>query len=328
MKRWPIRLLLVQILMAIPLAGTFTVASVEAQQKPVEPGQLPAADATHAQEMDKAYHEQLKNGSLMIGHMSLALMALEHGFLDVAGKDVDEALKLARTLEKSAPEFKSKDTMRFGKLTHEEESTTRVFYIPIVDESFMVHGFDTRDGKREKVRETDAKLVHAHVSLDIRKAVSGLTDAKAALDKKDAKAAEKALTGIVSAAVADEVVASDPLIVAHDNLILAESLLGEKRYDSARYALKYARKGLGDYSSRLHDPARKQHVEQIQKDIDVLSEQLRKEDPSTLQKAGDAVKGWGANVKKWLTSHPEPGDKTEHSKPLRHMGIQPETQGK
>ncbi len=250
--------------------------------------------------MDKAYQQQLRNGSLMIGHVSLALMALEHGVLDVAGKDVDVALKLARRLEKSVPEFKSKDTLSFGKLTHEEESATRVFYIPIVDESFMVHGLDTRGRKHEKIRETDAKMIHTHVSLDIRKAISGLTDAKAALEKKDAEAAETALNGILSAAVTDEVIVSDPLHVAHDNLVLAENLLREKRYDAARFALKYASKGFEDYGSQVHDPARKQHAEQMQKDIDALSEQLRKEDPTTLQKAGDTVKGWGADVKKWF----------------------------
>lgn len=303
MKRQLVQVLFVNVLMLLPLAGALAVPPAEAQKKPAETVRPPAADATHAQEMDKAYHEQLRNGSLMIGHMSLALMALEHGIIDVAGKDVDEALKLARTLEKSAPEFKSKDTMRFGKLTHEEESATRVFYIPIVDESFMVHDLDTRGGKHEKIRETDARMVHAHVSLDIRKAVSGLTDAKAALDKKDAKAAEKALNGILSAAVADEVIVSDPLHVAHDNLILAGNLLREKRYDAARFALKHASKDFEDYGSQVHDPARKQHVEQMQKDIDALAEQLRKEDPTTLQKAGDTVKGWGATVKKWFV-HP------------------------
>lgn len=312
MKRQLIRVLFVHVLMLIPLAGALAVSPAQTQEKPAVTVQLPAADATHAQKMDKAYYQQLRNGSLMIGHMSLALMALEHGLLDVAGKDVDEALKLARTLEKSVPEFKSKDTMRFGKLTHEEESTTRVFYIPLVDESFMVHGLDTRGGKHEKIRETDAQMVHAHVSLDIRKATSGLMDAKAALEKKDTKAAETALNGILSAAVADEVIVSDPLLVAHDNLILAENLLREHRYDAARFALKYARKDLGDYSSGVHDPARKQHVEKMRKDIDALAEQLRKEDPTTLEKAGDTIKGWGANVKKW-SAHPapEPGHKLE-----------------
>jgi hypothetical protein len=310
MKRQLVQVLFVNVLILFPLAGALAVSPALVQKKPAETVRPPAADAAHAQEMDKAYHEQLRNGSLMIGHMSLALMALENGVLDVAGKDVDEALKLARNLEKSVPEFKFKDTLRFGKLTHEEESTTRVFYIPIVDESFMVHGLDTRGGKREKIREIDAKMVHVHVSLDIRKAISGLMDAKAALKKKDATAAEKALNGILSAAVADEVIVSDPLHVAHDNLILAENLLREKRYDAARFALKYARKGFDDYGSRAHDPAQKQHAEQMQKDIDELSEQLRKEDPTTLQKAGDTVKGWGANVKKWL-GHPEPGHKPE-----------------
>ena len=300
MKRQLIQVLFANVLMFLPLAGALAASPAQVEKKPAETVRPPAAHATHVKEMDKAYHKQLRNGSLMIGHMSLALMALEHGVLDVAGKDVDEALKLAQALEKSVPEFKSKDTMRFGKLTHEEESATMVFYIPIVDESFMVRGFNTRGGKHERIRETDAKMVHAHVSLDIRKAVSGLTDAKAALEKKDAKAAEQALDGILSAAVADEVVASDPLHVAHDNLILAENLLREKRYNAARFALKYASKGFDDYGSHVHDPAQKQHAERMQKDIDALSEQLRKEDPTTLQKAGDTVKGWGADVKKWF----------------------------
>lgn len=305
MKRQLVRVLFVRVLMLLPLAGALAVSPAQAQKKPAETVRPPAADAAHTQEMDKAYHEQLGNASLMIGHMSLALLALEHGLPDVAGQDVDEALKLARQLERSAPEFKSKDTMRFGKLTHEEESVTRVFYIPIVDESFMVHGLDAHGGKREKIRETDARMVHTHVSLDIRKAVSGLTDAKAALEKKDTKAAEQALNGIMSAAVTDEVVVSDPLDVVHDNLVLAENLLREKRYDAARFALKYASKGLDDYGSRTHDLAQKQDAERMRKDIDVLSEQLRKEDPTALQKARDTVKGWGAKVKKWF-AHPAP----------------------
>lgn len=317
MKRQLVQVLFVKVLMLIPLAGALAVPPVEVQKTPAETARPPAADATHAQEMNKAYQQQLRNGGLMIGHVSLALMALEHEVLDVAGKDVDVALKLSRTLEKSVPEFKSKDTLSFGKLTHEEESATRVFYIPIVDESFMVHDLDTRAGKHGKNRETDAKMIHTHVSLDIRKAISGLRDAKAALEKKDSKAAVTALNVILSAAVTDEVIVSDPLHLAHDHLVLVENLLREKRYDAARFALNYAKKGLGDYSSRAHDPERKQHAEQMQNDIDALSEQLRKEDPTTLQKAGDTVKGWGAKVKKWLTSHPESADKTEHPTPRR-----------
>ncbi|MDP2695439.1 MAG: hypothetical protein Q8O58_11325 [Gallionella sp.] len=316
MKRQLMQVLFVNVLMFLPLADALAGSPAQVQKTPAETVRPPAADATHAQEIDKAYRQQLRNGSLMIGHTSLALMALEHGVLDVASQDVDVALKLARTLEKSVPEFKSRDTLSFGKLTHEEESATRVFYIPIVDESFMVHGLDTRGRKHEKIRETDAKMIHTHVSLDIRKAVSGLTDAKAALEKKDAKAAETALNGILSAAVADEVIVSDPLHVAHDNLVLAENLLREKRYEAARFALKYASKGFEDYGSRLHDPARKQHVEQMQKDIDALAEQLRKEDPTRLQKAADTVKGWGAKVKKWF-GHPSP----QH-------GHKPEPQGR
>lgn len=297
MKRQLLQLMFVHALMVFPLAGALA-DSVQAQKTP------PSAEATHAHEIGAAYHEQLRNGGLMIGHMSLALMALEHGFLGAAGQDVNQALKIARTLKKSVPELKTKDTLRFGKVTHVEKNTAQVFYIPIMDDRFMVHGFDARGGKSEKTRETDAKVVDAHVSLDIRKAIGGLMDAKAALKKRDVMAAENALNGILSAAVVDEVIVSDPLYVAHDNLILAENLLREKRYDAVRYALKYSRQALGDYGSRVHDPDRKQHAEQMQKDIDAFSEQLRKEDPTTLQKAGDTVKGWGDEVKKWFLPIP------------------------
>lgn len=324
MKRQLVRVLFVHVLILIPWVGALADSPAQAQQKPTKAVQPLVADAIGAEEMDKAYHEQMKNGNLMIGRISLALMALEHGMLDAAGKDADEALKLARILEKNVPEFRYKDTMRFGKLTHEEESVTRVFYIPVADETFMVHGFDRPDSKGEKIRETDARMVHVHVTLDVRKAISGLMDANAAMKKKDAKAAERALSGILSAAVTDEVVIGNPLHIVHDNLILAENLLREKHYDGARFALKYAKKGLGDYESRLHDSGQKKHVTQMQKDIDAFSEQLRKDDPTVLQKAAATVKGWGKNVKKWLT-HPAPSHQPEHSAWPTQKDSKPET---
>lgn len=272
-----------------------------------------------AVEMSKEYHEQLRNGNLMIGHISMALMALDYGATDIAKTDVAEALKLATALEKGAPEVKSKETMSFGKLSHEHEGRAKDFYIPIVDDSFMVHGLETRGkAKDPKVRETDAVMVHSHVSLDVRKAVSGLTEAKTALESGQPAKAGEALNGILKAAVGSEVAVSDPLHTVHDNLVLAQNLLEEKRYGAARFALKYAKKGLGDYNFLVHEPERKQHVEQMQKDIDALSEELRKEDPAMLQKSATTIKGWGSAVKKWLTSHPEPGHEPEHPFILKH----------
>lgn len=303
---------LVVFAMILPMVGGVATSPVRAEERPAEAVRSPAAGATHAQQMTRAYQEQLRYGGLMIGHVSLARMALEHGVLDAAGRNVDEALRLARILEKRAPEFTSRDSVSFGKLTHEEERTVRVFYIPIMDETFIVHDLDVRAGKSDKIRETDAQMVHAHVSLDIRKAIGGLTDARAALAKNDPVAAEAALNGVLSAAVTEETVVSDPLHAAHDNLVLAENLLREKQYDAARFALKYARTGFEDYGARVHEPARKQHAEQMRKDIDELSERLRKEDPSALQKAAGTVKGWAVKVKDWLRHpYPEPGPKPE-----------------
>ncbi len=250
-----------------------------------------------ATEVSKEYQEQLRSANLMLGRISLALMALDHGAVDIAKADVAEALKLATALEKGAPEVKSKETVSFGKLSYELEGKTKNFYVPIVDDSFMVHGLEKRGkAKDSKLRETDAVTVHTHVLLDVRKAVSGLTEAKAALESGEPSKAGKALNGILNAAIGSEVAVTDPLQTVHDNLVLAENLLREKRYDAARFALKYARKGLGDYARHGDEKA---HAEQLQKDIDGLSEQLRKEDPTVLQKSADTVKGWVAAVKKW-----------------------------
>lgn len=302
------------LLLTSMLSSTLTFQpAFAADEKALPPAKVETpAKPDAAVEMSKEYHEQLKSGNLVIGDISMALMALDYGAVDIAKKDVAEALKLAIALEKGAPEIKSKETMSFGKLSHEHEGQAKDFYIPIVDDSFMVHGLETRGKATDpKVRETDAVMVHTHVSLDVRKAVSGLTEAKTALESGQSAQAEDALNSILKAAVGNEVAVADPLHTVHDNLVLAENLLREKRYDAARFALTYARKGLGDYNFLVHDPERKQHVGQMQKDIDTLSEQLNKDDPTTLQKAGATVKGWAMITGKWLVIA------------VKHSGIKP-----
>lgn len=276
---------------------------------------LPAAVAIAAgsQVLDKAYYAQLNDGRLMVGRVSLALLALEDGQLDTAATNVAEALKLAQDLEKSAPTFASKNRLSFGRLTHEAESKTQILYIPLADRTFVVHGFDAKPGKSGEVRETDATMVHAHVTLDVRKAIGGLTDAKAALDRKDAKAADQSLTAILKATVTHEMVSKDPLQVVHDNLTLSRELLTEKRYTAARFALKYAKQGLVDY--KTPETTRKQHVEQMEKDIEGLYEQLAKEDPTLLQRAIATIESWAGEIDGWLARDPT------HSKPQLHKRI-------
>ncbi len=62
---------------------------------------------------------------------------------------------------------------------------------------------------------------------------------------------------------------------------------------------------LSQYPSSFTSRAVQGLVQQMRKEIDALSDRLRKEDPTTLQKTEDTVKGWGAKVKKWF-DHPAP----------------------
>lgn len=79
-----------------------------------------------AVEVGKEYHKQLRQGNLMIGHISMALRALDYSYAEGAKKDIAEALKLAKELEKGAPEIRSKEAMSFGKLSHEHEEKPRI----------------------------------------------------------------------------------------------------------------------------------------------------------------------------------------------------------
>ena len=110
----------------------------------------------------------------------------------------------------------------------------------------------------------------------------------------------------------------NPLQAVHNNLVQAEHFLEKKQYADARHALTDAKKGLGDYKWLIHEDSQKEHVKTMEDEIGQLTEELKKEDPSTLDKATSKVKSWAAKVKKWLTSHPEPGHKPEHPYILKH----------
>ena len=112
----------------------------------------------------------------------------------------------------------------------------------------------------------------------------------------------------------------NPLQTVHDNLVQAGNFLAEKQYADARRALTNAKKGLGDYKWLIHEDSQKAHVKVMEDKIAQLSEELKKEDPSMLDKATAEVKEWAADVKGWLTSHPAPGHKAEHPEILQHKG--------
>ena len=116
------------------------------------------------------------------------------------------------------------------------------------------------------------------------------------------------------------------LQAVHDNLVQAEHFLENKQYADARHALTEAKKGLGDYKWLIHEDSQKVHVKAMENEIGQLTEELKKEDPSTLDKAVTKVKGWATEVKQWLTSHPPKGHKPEHPKIFQHKNNAPTTE--
>lgn len=95
---------------------------------------------------------------------------------------------------------------------------------------------------------------------------------------------------------------NNALQTVHDNLVQAQEFLAKKQYIDARHALTEAKKGLGDYKWLIHEDSQKAHVKAMGDEIGQLTEELKKEDPSTLDKATAKVKKWAATVNEWLAS--------------------------
>jgi uncharacterized protein YqgQ len=93
----------------------------------------------------------------------------------------------------------------------------------------------------------------------------------------------------------------------YDYLVMGDNLLKEKEFAYSRLTLKHAQKILKTYKPTIADPQRTDQINTMKYELGKLSEELKKEDPTMLDKALKQVERWIGLVKGWVTQHAKLG---------------------
>lgn len=288
-----------------PLAGALIViasvlapvlASAKEAAGAKAAGKSPTVEAQDSAERTLAHK--------MMGHVNLASVALETGLPEAASEHIQKAEKLAVQLEREAPTVVSQRHFKYGKLSYSVNDRVTDYYVPIVDDVFLVsdyeetfHAFENADRDA-----TDAGIVEVTISADLREVKKALVEAKAKIAAKKFGEANTALRDIFKHSIREERIIDEPIWAVHDNLVLAQNLIREKHYDGARFALQHARTNLGKLEKGKSDEKTKAEFKKMSGEIENLEADLRTQDPTLSQRADAIFSSWRRSVTGWFSS--------------------------
>lgn len=237
----------------------------------------------------------------MMGHISLAAVALDTQLPDAARDHLERASALVAQLEGIAPQVHSKTQFKYGKVSYNFEDHAKDYYVPIVDDMFLLSDYKSTFHvwkSRNDIKETDAGMVLVTVHADLRKIEKALQEAEKKIDAKEFTAAGEALNDIYKDAIVDEVEVTDPLWAVHDNLALAQNLIREEHYDAARFALKHARTHLKKLKKQRPDET--ESIQELDASIAKVEGELKQKDPTLTQSIETSVASWMTTVRSWF----------------------------
>ncbi len=243
-------------------------------------------------EDDAHYALLLKESSDILGHISMANIALLHDMYPEGIANVKLALKEARALEMQVAEFNSAQQLRFARISYTSQKGEHSYWIPVVNNALAVR---TMDGDFIKSRKpdvvvSDARIVHYNVLLNTQHVRDQLEKADVALKRKEYDKAEQALELASQAMYRDAEVQDQPLEAIHDNLMLARDLADDKNYTGAAYALEHAKQDLEQFKRSSPD----EDVKELGQEIAALDATLNQQQhPGMTQ----VVKQW---VAEWM----------------------------
>jgi len=250
------------------------------------------------------YRETLSQANKMLGYISLAYFSSDLDLTDSAMVDIAAAQRLAGRLENLAPTFVTESRIKYGKITYDIKGEERSYYIPVVDDEYLMRDYDDILNSRKgiDVVERDARLVTAKLNLDFRQVSRYLIIALNDIRNERYNSARVALGTLYHSALADESNVEQPLRSIHDNLKLAQSLLGGKQYTSARFSLEHAREQLDILEQANPTRVDSQSILKVGGEMFSLEKQLRDKNPELLLKAEHEVDNWIRTVDGWSVS--------------------------
>jgi hypothetical protein len=237
----------------------------------------------------------------MMGHINLAALSLDMKMSDAARDHLDRATALVAQLEETAPEVDSDTQLKYGKLSYNVVDEVKDYYVPIVDDIFLLSDYaPTFHAWQDRVDidEVDAGTVLVTVRADLREIGKALGEAKQKLDAKQYDAAAGALSDIYRDSIVEEVAIDDPLWAVHDNLALAQNLINEDQYDSARFALDHARSQLEQL--KKDRPAEAERIQTLDASVVKVENELSRKDPGLTQRAKSSIASMMATVRSWF----------------------------
>ncbi|MEJ2257732.1 MAG: YfdX family protein [Woeseiaceae bacterium] len=261
-----------------------------------------AADETPDPFIQQASHDEALAHKMM-GHISLAQMALGENLPDEARHQINRAKGLEQTLAADRPELTIDSNFEYGKITYDDESVVKSHYIPIIDDVLLVSDYAGvyAHGKTIDVDQTSAGVMHLSVSVDLREVKNGLDRASTAIDNRDYVAAESALADVFRNAIVDEQEVDDPKLLIAENLALARAFVNEGQYDSARLTLDHVKDHLKIARKEKLPGMNEATLDRFANELDDMRADLRKRDPSLLGRISARLHGWSDEVANWLS---------------------------
>jgi hypothetical protein len=301
MTRFPV--FLTTFLLSTSLLAGPTLAAVAAPA-PAAPTQAQASDTPTVTSRDVTlspaeelqYKQMLKSASAMLGHISIANIALLHDMIPEASANTKSALEQARALEAQTSSLNA-DLIKSGRITYTADGKTKDFWLPLVNDALVVRSVDADYAKASKpsVEEADAEVVHTRIFLNTHDVREGLEKADAAFRTKNYGEAEARLTEAANSTFTHETVKEMPLLSARDNLILARELAKDKNYKAADFALSHAQQYLKQYESSA-PAAGGDKAKKLEQEISDLQASISKNEPSALGSVEEKITAWVHNL--------------------------------
>jgi hypothetical protein len=239
----------------------------------------------------------------MMGHISLAQMALDMKLPDEAATQIMRAKSLEETLAADRPELTLNSSFEYGKITFDDESVVKDHYIPVIDDVLLVSDYAGiyAHGKAVDVNQESAGVMHLSVSVDLQQVRTSLDQATQAINDERYTAAETALEDVFKNAIVDEQEVDDPRLLIAENLALAKAFVDEGQYDSARLTLDHVKDHIKIARKENLAGMDEATLDKFTTELDEMRADLRKKDPNMLARISTRLSGWSSTVSSWFS---------------------------
>ena len=237
----------------------------------------------------------------MMGHINLAYLALDIDLPDDALHHIEQAEALVGQLKRDLPSMTIDSTLKYGKVTFESRNTTKHYYVPVLDDLFLLSEYDTVYHHLQSfdIKQTYAGVVGLDFFVDLRTLAAALNDGKQHLIKAHYEKAQQAFGEIFREAIVEELVNTDPRLVIYDNLALAKNFIQNGLYPSASLTVVNIKNGLDQWKKDSSAARHATGVGRLQGEIARLATALENKDPTLMQRVGRQFLGWRKIVESW-----------------------------